>query len=84
MTNVEVFVNEQGQPQHLAVLDERKTYELRNGKRDGPTSYRSLCGADTTGQEHKQLPPSDVKVNCDNCNKQLKMWKEVHSEEKEW
>lgn len=68
---VEVFVNDKGQPQHLAVQDE-------HGKADQP-SYRTVCGAPNGGGEVKEMSPNDVHLGCGNCDEQFKMWKEVHS-----
>ncbi len=67
MKKVDVFVDDKGQPQHLAVKEER------SGK------YRAVCGANITVQEVKSLQPSDVKTKCADCYSQLKMWIDVIS-----
>lgn len=67
---VDVFVNDKGQPQHLAVQNE-------HAKVDQP-KYRTVCGAPNNGGEVKQMSPHDVQVGCGDCNEQFKMWKEVN------
>lgn len=70
MIDVDVYVNEQKQAQHLAVQNEHAT-EMQ---------FRSLCGASVAGLETAQVNPSAVKVACKECEHQRQMWVEVHAE----
>jgi hypothetical protein len=68
---IDVYVNYQGQPKHLAVQQEKSRLLGES------PMYRSLCGAYTSGLEVKSVPPKDTHVECQSCKEQLKMWKEV-------
>lgn len=69
---VEVYVNDKGQPQHLAVLNEKSPIT-------SVSDYRTVCGEPSGGMEVKALPPDDVHIHCPDCEGQLEMWKEIHS-----
>lgn len=76
MTGVKGFVAGNGQPQHLAVLNEHKHYLPAGAEPD----YRPVCGGSAAGQTLQDLPVGgDTKFACSDCEAQFKMWKDVHS-----
>lgn len=66
---VEVFVDQDGKPQHLAVVNERQPF-------DKTQQYRTVCGS-SGGIEVKKMNTSDVKLSCDDCKNQLELLKEI-------
>jgi hypothetical protein len=72
---VDVYVDDHGQAQHLAVMKEQKHYLSVS---ETETEYRSLCGSNVTGLVVAQKNPGDVNMNCNDCRSQLNIWKEVN------
>ncbi len=75
MKEVDAFVGANGQPQHLAVQDEKRSY----GTVESTPTYRPVCGGDTNGQTVGKVSGGDAKFACGDCAEQFKMWKEVNS-----
>jgi hypothetical protein len=73
---IDVYVNGQNQPQHLAVMNEQKHY-LPAGSEP---AWRAICGLDVTGLEVNSVEHKEVKLPCKDCDGQLKIWREVHAE----
>jgi hypothetical protein len=76
MRNLEVYVNDEGTPQHLAL---RSDYSGSHGTTDLPCEYRSLCGSDTDNMRIQSSEPKETNLTCNTCLEQLKMWMEVHA-----
>lgn len=74
MNEIEVYVDENGRPQHLAVMNEHKHY-LPGGSEP---LHRAVCGSDTVGMSVEKKIHNDVKLPCHDCQEQLQMWRHIH------
>lgn len=73
MKKIEVFVDNEGKPVHLAVKKEH------NADIPGEEVYRTVCGGNQGDTKVVETVPQDLQVSCEDCEKQLEMWKEVNS-----
>lgn len=62
---VDVFVNDNGQPQHLAVLDEQKTFT------SGEMHHRPVCGSNPGTMKVGKAETKEMKLDCKDCEAQV-------------
>jgi hypothetical protein len=73
MEAIEVFVDENNQPQHIAVLNEHKRCF------DNEPTHRAVCGSDASTLSVRKRTYYGMKLPCHDCQEQLKMWLDVNT-----
>lgn len=76
MTEVNVYVDGNGRPQHLAIPNE----QLQGKKNAEGDLYRTICGASPEGLSVKPIQAKEARSECNECNEQLDMWIDVNSQ----